>query len=162
NTLWFSAAFAPPNREQLIYAANTGTPDNENPCFKLQYLSDIANRQDCEGRAVPANKIGEHHTPNLLAATAAASAAGMGRAKSAQLPPTIAPRAARRMARTGRADGITIVDDAHNANPESMRAGLKPLARSGRNAGRRTWAVLGPMPELGDQHAKAHILLGKT
>src|SRR5699024_3661239 len=69
---------------------------------------------------------------------------------------------AHRMARTDRPDGITIIDDAYNANPESMRAGLKTLAMLGRNTGRRTWAVLGPMLELGDQHAKEHILLGET
>ena len=162
NTLWFSAAFAPPNREQLIYAANASTTDNENPCFTLQYLTDTANHQDREGHDVTANMIGEHHTTNLLAASAAAFAAGMSLDKIAQVLPTIGPASAHRMARTDRPDGITIIDDAYNANPESMRAGLKTLAMLGRNTGRRTWAVLGPMLELGDQHAKEHILLGET
>jgi UDP-N-acetylmuramoyl-tripeptide--D-alanyl-D-alanine ligase len=48
---------------------------------------------------------------------------------------------------TERADGVTVVNDAYNANPDSMRAGLRALSALG--AGRRTWAVLGPMGELG-------------
>src|SRR5699024_4639760 len=74
----------------------------------------------------------------------------------------IQPASAHRMARTDRDDGITIIDDAYNANPESMRAGLKTLAMLGRNTGRRTWAVLGPMLELGDQPDKAHLLIGEV
>src|SRR5699024_4585937 len=112
NTLWFSAAFAPPNREQHIYAANASTTDNENPCFTLQYLTDTANHQDREVHDVTANMIGEHHTTNLLAASAAAFAAGMSLDKIAQVLPTIGPASAHRMARTDRPDGITIIDDA--------------------------------------------------
>ena len=47
-----------------------------------------------------------------------------------------------------RADGVTVVNDAYNANPESMRAALRALATIGRAAG-ATWAVLGAMAELG-------------
>ena len=53
-----------------------------------------------------------------------------------------------RMERTERPDGVTVINDAYNANPESMRAALRTLAELGR--GRRTWAVLGEMLELGD------------
>ncbi len=48
-----------------------------------------------------------------------------------------------------RADGLVVVNDAYNANPDSMRAALETLARMGRRAGRRTVAVLGEMRELG-------------
>ena len=41
------------------------------------------------------------------------------------------------------------MDDAYNANPESMRAALKALVAMG-NRERRTWAVIGEMRELGD------------
>ena len=33
-----------------------------------------------------------------------------------------------------RADGVTVVNDAYNANPDSMRAALKALAAMGRGA----------------------------
>ncbi|WP_022870626.1 UDP-N-acetylmuramoyl-tripeptide--D-alanyl-D-alanine ligase [Yaniella halotolerans] len=160
-TIWFSAASMPPERNHVLYAANAATTEDENPRFNLQYLAEDATDSDRQGRDVTANMIGEHHTTNLLAAAAAALAAGLSLETIAQVMPEVAPVSAHRMARTDRADGITIIDDAYNANPESMRAGLKTLTMLGRNTGRRTWAILGPMLELGDQHAKEHILLGE-
>lgn len=162
SVLWFSAASAPPTRDRVIYADDAATTENENPRFALQYLADDATSTDRAGRNITANLIGEHHTTNLLAAAAAAFAAGVDFDTIASVMPSIQPASAHRMARTDRDDGITIIDDAYNANPESMRAGLKTLAMLGRNTGRRTWAVLGPMLELGDKHAKEHILIGEV
>lgn len=161
-TLWFSAAGTPPTRDRVLYAADATTTADENPCFTLQYLADDATETDRAGRGITANLIGEHHTTNLLAAAAAAVAAGIDLETIASVLPTITAASAHRMARTDRPDGITIIDDAYNANPESMRAGLKTLAMLGRNTGRRTWAVLGTMLELGDQHAREHILIGEV
>jgi UDP-N-acetylmuramoyl-tripeptide--D-alanyl-D-alanine ligase len=59
-----------------------------------------------------------------------------------------------------RADGVTVVNDAYNANPDSMRAALKALAAMGRE-GRRTWAVLGSMLELGDESTAEHDGIGR-
>lgn len=162
STLWFSAAVVPPKRQRVLYAADAETTPEENPRFDLQYLADDATPADRAGHEVTAGLIGEHHTTNLLAAAAAAYAAGVDLDTISSVMPTIKPTSAHRMARTDRPDGITIIDDAYNANPESMRAGLKTLAMLGRNTGRRTWAVLGPMLELGDQHAKEHILIGEV
>lgn len=161
-TMWFSAAYAPPQRPNLLYAAEATTTEEENPRFRLQYLEDYATQPERDGYEVTAQLIGEHHTTNLLAAAAAARAAGISLETIVSLMPTIKPASAHRMARTDRDDGVTILDDAYNANPESMRAGLKTLAMLGRNTGRRTWAVLGPMLELGEAHAKEHILLGEV
>jgi UDP-N-acetylmuramoyl-tripeptide--D-alanyl-D-alanine ligase len=57
-----------------------------------------------------------------------------------------------------RPDGLIVLDDAYNANPESVRAALQALARLG--AGRRTWAVLGPMRELGSGSLEMHRQVG--
>lgn len=69
------------------------------------------------------------------------------------------------MERTERADGVTVVNDAYNANPQSMRAALQSLAQLGRGADgsapRRTWAVLGGMLELGDSTVEEHDALGR-
>ena len=72
-----------------------------------------------------------------------------------------------RMEIRDRADGVRIVNDAYNANPESMRAALQALAAMA--GGRRTWAVLGddararpgvrgePTPRLGETVADLGI-----
>jgi UDP-N-acetylmuramoyl-tripeptide--D-alanyl-D-alanine ligase len=62
------------------------------------------------------------------------------------------------MERTERPDGVTVINDAYNANPESMRAALRTLADLGR--GRRTWAVLGAMLELGEDSIREHTAVG--
>ncbi len=64
------------------------------------------------------------------------------------------------MERTERADGVTVINDAYNANPDSMRAALRTLAELGR--GRRTWAVLGEMLELGNESIEEHDAVGRT
>jgi UDP-N-acetylmuramoyl-tripeptide--D-alanyl-D-alanine ligase len=58
-----------------------------------------------------------------------------------------------------RPDGIVVVNDAYNANPESMRAALKALVAMAGD--RRTWAVLGEMRELGETSAPEHDSLGR-
>jgi UDP-N-acetylmuramoyl-tripeptide--D-alanyl-D-alanine ligase len=53
--------------------------------------------------------------------------------------------------------GITVLNDAYNANPASMAAALRTLAAS---RGRRRVAALGAMRELGDAAGRAHRELG--
>jgi len=57
------------------------------------------------------------------------------------------------------ARGVTVVNDAYNANPESTRAALKTLSSMAH--GRRTWAVLGEMRELGDASLEEHDAIGR-
>jgi UDP-N-acetylmuramoyl-tripeptide--D-alanyl-D-alanine ligase len=55
---------------------------------------------------------------------------------------------------------VTVVNDAYNANPDSMRAALKaPKGIAGPD--RRTWAVLGPMAELGEDSGAEHDAIGR-
>jgi UDP-N-acetylmuramoyl-tripeptide--D-alanyl-D-alanine ligase len=61
-----------------------------------------------------------------------------------------------------RADGVTVIDDAYNANPDSMRSALKSLAAIGRGRpGSRTLAVLGEMRELGASAREEHDAVGR-
>ena len=104
--------------------------------------------------------VGEHHVGNALAAAAVALELG-GTPEGIAAALSAAGAASRwRMEVTDRADGVTVVNDAYNANPESMTAALRALAAiGGGQAGaqrRRTWAVLGPMAELGDTAPAAH------
>jgi UDP-N-acetylmuramoyl-tripeptide--D-alanyl-D-alanine ligase len=113
---------------------------------------------DTAGHHVSSRLIGAHHVSNLLAAAAAAHAAGIAPAAIAASLSAQTAASRWRMERTERADGVTIINDAYNANPESMRAALRTLADLGR--GRRTWAVLGAMLELGPDSIREHIAVG--
>ena len=59
-----------------------------------------------------------------------------------------------------RPDGVSVLNDAYNANPESMRAALDALTGVA-GATRRTWAVLGAMAELGNSARAEHESLGQ-
>lgn len=110
------------------------------------------------GQHVAARLIGAHHVANLLAAASAAHAA---RVPAARIAASLSAQTAAsrwRMERTERPDGVTVINDAYNANPESMRAALRTLADLGR--GRRTWAVLGAMLELGPDSIREHMAVG--
>jgi UDP-N-acetylmuramoyl-tripeptide--D-alanyl-D-alanine ligase len=63
-----------------------------------------------------------------------------------------------RMQRAERADGLVVVNDAYNANPESMAAALRAVASI---AGGRGVAVLGEMLELGAESRDAHVEVGR-
>jgi UDP-N-acetylmuramoyl-tripeptide--D-alanyl-D-alanine ligase len=102
---------------------------------------------------------GAHHVGNALAVAAVALAVGMPLADLARALGDARPLSRWRMEVHERADGVTIVNDAYNANPDSMRAALNALAAMGQ--GRRTWAVLGVMLELGPESITAHDALGR-
>ncbi|MFC5993371.1 UDP-N-acetylmuramoyl-tripeptide--D-alanyl-D-alanine ligase [Pseudonocardia hispaniensis] len=99
--------------------------------------------------------VGEHHVGNALAAAAVALECGASPAAVAAALSASEAVSRWRMEVVDRPDGVTVVNDAYNANPESMRAALRALAAiaAGR---RRTWAVLGRMGELGERSAAAH------
>jgi UDP-N-acetylmuramoyl-tripeptide--D-alanyl-D-alanine ligase len=102
--------------------------------------------------------VGEHQVANALSAAAAALAVGMPAGGVAAALSAAVSRSRWRMEVTARADGVTVVNDAYNANPESMRAALAALARL---PGRRRIAVLGAMAELGPGAREQHERLGR-
>lgn len=110
---------------------------------------------------------GEHHVGNALAAAAVALELGSGVDEVADRLSAVERRSARRMEVTTRADGVTVLNDSYNANPESVRAALKTLASMTRGDGgrdehrRRSWAVLGVMGELGADSVSAHDAIGR-
>jgi UDP-N-acetylmuramoyl-tripeptide--D-alanyl-D-alanine ligase len=108
--------------------------------------------------AVRLQVVGEHQVANALSAAGAALAAGMAPDAVAAALSAAVPRSRWRMEVTRRDDGVTVVNDAYNANPESMRAALAALA--GLPARRRV-AVLGGMAELGPGAAEEHERLGR-
>jgi UDP-N-acetylmuramoyl-tripeptide--D-alanyl-D-alanine ligase len=73
---------------------------------------------------------------------------------------TAGQRSGRRMEVTTRPDGVTVVNDSYNASPESTASALHSLAVMTRR-GRRAWAVLGMMSELGEASDAAHEQIGR-
>lgn len=106
---------------------------------------------------------GEHQVGNALAAAAVGLACGMDVEQIAIALGTAEAASERRMDVRVTADGVTVINDSYNANPDSMRAALKSLAVMARAGGgqRRTWAVLGEMAELGDDSVIEHDLVGR-
>jgi UDP-N-acetylmuramoyl-tripeptide--D-alanyl-D-alanine ligase len=111
-----------------------------------------------EEHPVALRVVGAHQVANALSAAAAALAAGMTPGQVAGALSAAGPRSRWRMEVTRRTDGVTVVNDAYNANPESMRAALAALSRLD---ARRRIAVLGAMGELGPGADAAHTRLGR-
>ncbi|WP_265523333.1 UDP-N-acetylmuramoyl-tripeptide--D-alanyl-D-alanine ligase [Oerskovia flava] len=104
--------------------------------------------------------VGEHHLTNALAAAAATLRLGLDPQAVASRLTAARALSPHRMQVTERPDGITVIDDSYNANPDSMRAALKALAvMAGRE--RRSVAVLGEMLELGPDSRTAHDEIGR-
>ncbi|MDE2409487.1 MAG: UDP-N-acetylmuramoyl-tripeptide--D-alanyl-D-alanine ligase [Actinomycetales bacterium] len=105
--------------------------------------------------------LGEHHVMNALASAAVADSLGVDRGLIIGALQAL-PLAERwRMQVLERPDGITIINDAYNASPDSSRAALQTLAQLGRLTGRRTVAVIGEMAELGQYSKEEHDKLGR-
>jgi UDP-N-acetylmuramoyl-tripeptide--D-alanyl-D-alanine ligase len=113
-----------------------------------------------EGAAAVALRLhGAHNVPNALAAAALARELGLGLADIADGLSAAVARSRWRMEVHRRPDGVTVVNDAYNANPESARAALAALSHLARDG--RAFAVLGHMAELGDISRASHEALGE-
>ncbi|WP_327716584.1 UDP-N-acetylmuramoyl-tripeptide--D-alanyl-D-alanine ligase [Streptomyces sp. NBC_00490] len=137
--------------EADVRAENVRLTDTGQPSFRLRTPSGASD--------VTMRLYGEHHVSNALAAAAVAHELGMSAEEIATALSEAGSLSRWRMEVTERPDGVTVVNDAYNANPESMRAALRALAAMGR--GRRTWAVLGKMAELGDEALAEHDAVGR-
>ena len=98
--------------------------------------------------------LGEHNVLNALAAVTVGIAVGMELAQIVEALSSLQQLSKWRMELHQLPGDITIINDAYNANPESMTAALDTLARIPGHA--KTWAVLGMMHELGQQSTQLH------
>ncbi|GGN69715.1 UDP-N-acetylmuramoyl-tripeptide--D-alanyl-D-alanine ligase [Streptomyces albiflavescens] len=137
--------------EADVRAENVRLTETGQPSFSLRTPSGCSD--------VTMRLYGEHHVSNALAAAAVAHELGMSADEIARALSEAGSLSRWRMEVTERPDGVTVVNDAYNANPESMRAALRALAAMGK--GRRTWAVLGQMAELGDEALAEHDAVGR-
>ncbi|MFG3103164.1 UDP-N-acetylmuramoyl-tripeptide--D-alanyl-D-alanine ligase [Streptomyces sp. NPDC048182] len=137
--------------EADVRAENVRLTDTGQPSFRLHTPSGASD--------VTMRLYGEHHVSNALAAAAVAHELGMSTDEIATALCEAGSLSRWRMEVTERPDGVTVVNDAYNANPESMKAALRALVAMGK--GRRTWAVLGQMAELGDEALAEHDAVGR-
>jgi UDP-N-acetylmuramoyl-tripeptide--D-alanyl-D-alanine ligase len=148
----FSSAHPPSRalREPSIRAADVRLDDLGRPSFTLLTP---------EGPAPVALRLhGAHNVPNALAAAALARELGLGLEDIADVLSGAAARSRWRMEVRRRADGVTIINDAYNANPESARAAIETLSHLARDG--RGFAVLGHMAELGEASRASHEEIG--
>ncbi|HEX4701863.1 MAG TPA: UDP-N-acetylmuramoyl-tripeptide--D-alanyl-D-alanine ligase [Pseudonocardiaceae bacterium] len=136
-----------------IRAVDVTTDDQVRPRFRLVTPAGEVN--------VHLGVHGEHQVGNALTAAAVAMELGMNLADVADGLAAARPVSGRRMEVTTRSDGVTVINDAYNANPESVRAALKALATMANSGHRRSWAVLGPMGELGVDSTARHDDIGR-
>lgn len=102
---------------------------------------------------------GRHQVANALAVAATCLNLGLAVEWTAEALSEATTRSRWRMEVHRSPSGITVVNDAYNANPESMRAALAAVAAM--NHGKRCRAILGQMLELGEASADAHAGIGR-
>lgn len=160
-TLWFSQRESLPDwvgGAPIVRATDIVTDASGHAQFALHL-------PDEEPQQVRLALVGEHHVGNSLAAAAVAHACGVGLKSIVTTLSTSSAASRWRMELIDSPSGVTVLNDAYNANPDSMRASLKTLAAMGRGDAqtppRRTFAVLGEMLELGDDAVSAHSDIGE-
>ncbi|MEU9487926.1 UDP-N-acetylmuramoyl-tripeptide--D-alanyl-D-alanine ligase [Streptomyces decoyicus] len=144
------------SEDAAVRAENVRLTELGQPAFTLHTPSGCSD--------VTMRLYGEHHVSNALAAAAVAHELGMPADEIATALSEAGTLSRWRMEVTERADGVRVVNDAYNANPESMRAALRALVAMGAAAkagGGRTWAVLGEMAELGEESLAEHDAVGR-
>ncbi len=105
--------------------------------------------------------LGAHQALNAAAAAATALAVGVPLDDVAARLATAEPLSRWRMEAQQRADGVLVINDAYNANPDSMRAALQTLVVVAAGRPGRSFAVLGEMRELGATSEQEHAAVGR-
>lgn len=149
-----------------VWAEDVRLDDQGRPCFMLcckgfpaanaEYAADAVGAAVAR-RRVQLNLRGMHNVANSCQAAAVGLALNLSLESIARALAASVPESGRQEVLEARG-GYTIVNDAYNANPDSMRAALATfgsLAVSGRR-----YAVLGDMGELGEFAPACHRGVG--
>ena len=147
---------APTSARRMWSRARRGRRSSS--CFRPSRVRRRAVRRTVE-RPVSFRVLGEHHVMNALAAAASAHTLGVGIDDIVSALESVQRAERWRMEVMGGARGVTIINDAYNASPDSMAAALKTLAQIA-GPGERTVAVLGEMSELGEFSGEEHDRIG--
>jgi UDP-N-acetylmuramoyl-tripeptide--D-alanyl-D-alanine ligase len=137
--------------QSTVRAADVRLDDQGRPSFTLLTPEGPA--------AITLRLHGAHIVPDAVAAAALARELGLGLDAIADGLCAAVARSRWRMEVRRRGDGVTIINDAYNANPESVRAALQALSHLARDG--RGFAILGHMAELGDISRASHEDIGE-
>lgn len=121
------------------------------------YTFEIAIGSERAAASLP--MLGEHNVSNALAAAAVGHVLGMKLSDIVAALAVATQPSKWRMEVNRLPNDILLINDAYNANPESMSAALKTLVTIPHTG--RTWAVLGAMHELGDITVEEHDRMGR-
>jgi UDP-N-acetylmuramoyl-tripeptide--D-alanyl-D-alanine ligase len=174
------AAMADASAARVVRVSRTGPSDVWAESVALDELArpkftlHVGGHARAASAEVRLGVYGDHQVSNALSAAAVALECGAGIEQVAAALAGTAPVSRHRMQVTTRADGVTVIDDAYNANPDSMRAALQALAwiahggahdvddtGNPSSGARRSWAVLGEMAELGEDAITEHDRIGR-
>jgi len=148
----FGVAGEPAGGDLRVWAEQVGADSRQRHHFVLVSGAGTA--------PVSLRAAGRHQIGNALAAAATGLALGLELPAIAASLTAAEPASRWRMELTERGDGLLVVNDAYNANPDSMAAALRALAGLRRPSGRLV-AVLGDMLELGEASESAHVAIGE-
>lgn len=159
---WFSASGADVDGAELMVRALDPVPDEFS---RFAFTLHVRQRSTTTHHPVQLRVVGVHQVANAVAAAASAIAAGVDASVAAEALSRAEARSAWRMELSERADGVVVINDAYNANPDSMSAALGTLgelveARRQRSPEARGIAILGDMLELGDRADDLHYRVG--
>ena len=160
---WFSLdeAAQPPAGGLLVQALDASADDLQRHSFTLRAQGTHS------GQArVSLPLMGRHHVANAAAAVAAALIVGVDFDDICQTLSALQHRSAWRMELSIAPDGLAVINDAYNANPDSMAGALRTLAEVARSRkdslpGARSVAILGDMLELGERSDQLHARMGE-
>jgi UDP-N-acetylmuramoyl-tripeptide--D-alanyl-D-alanine ligase len=147
---WFGLGPTADVRAENVRASADGT----------SFTVAIADGSTAERADVRLKILGEHHVLNALAALSAATTLEVPLQRAVGALEEVARAERWRMEVLQPGGGITVINDAYNASPDSVAAALKTLAQI-RRPGERTVAVLGEMAELGEFAREEHDRIGR-
>ena len=157
---WFGEGDLPEG-DLLVTARDVVCDESARATFTL-----VATREsETVSAPVTLRVIGRHQVPNALAAAAAGLAVGMSVAEVAGALSAAGTRSDWRMELVRCSRDRIVLNDAYNANPDSMAAALRTAAdliagQRRHHPGARVVAVLGDMLELGPESGELHAEAG--
>ena len=156
---WFSATARPPSGADVwVGAADVWSDELDRARFKLVGHTPAGDLDE----PVSLRTLGLHQVANACAAAALAICAGATPRQVADGLNQAEARSAWRMEPRLLGDGTLLLNDAYNANPDSVAAAIDSLQRLAKaRPGTRCVAVLGDMLELGDAAPAAHEAIGR-